>query len=256
MARQHFAAEEQVLAEHDFAELEAHRQDHWRLLSMADQLMAARAGTLGHDELLNFIIHELVVGHMSQADRRYFALFEAGDVRQQALGGSRAGRPRGPGAPPAAPGRPRPADRPGRCTPARATDRGGWRLSGSPASRASSSLSPLEQDQPHGPPAAPAPRPPAETAAGCAAGQPSAISRPTRGSAPCWAMLMMLKMPTAPISSEMMPSPPTASFDDGEYLVEARQHVLLGGEGKVRRRGGRQHLPDLGRDPASARPAP
>lgn len=87
MARQHFAAEEQVLAEHDFAELEAHRQDHRRLLSMADQLMAAaRAGTLGHDELLNFIIHELVVGHMSQADRRYFALFEAGDVRQQALG--------------------------------------------------------------------------------------------------------------------------------------------------------------------------
>ncbi|MNF00157.1 hypothetical protein D3C80_1989440 [compost metagenome] len=38
-------------------------------------MAAARAGTLGNDELLNFILQELVVGHMSQADRRYFPLF-------------------------------------------------------------------------------------------------------------------------------------------------------------------------------------
>ncbi|MNL66225.1 hypothetical protein D3C87_1906560 [compost metagenome] len=43
-------------------------------------------------------------------------------------------------------------------------------------------------------------------------GQPSAINKPTSGIRSCWAMLMMLKMPTAPISSEMMPSPPTASL--------------------------------------------
>jgi hypothetical protein len=35
-------------------------------------MAAAQAGTLGNDALLNFIIQELVVGHMSQADRRYF----------------------------------------------------------------------------------------------------------------------------------------------------------------------------------------
>lgn len=58
-------------------------QGRLRLLDKASQLMtAARAGTLGNDELLNFIIQELVVGHMSQADRRYFPLFKAGDPQQ------------------------------------------------------------------------------------------------------------------------------------------------------------------------------
>ena len=48
------------------------------LLKKAGQLMAAaQAGTLGNDALLNFIIQELVVGHMSQADRRYFPLFRS-----------------------------------------------------------------------------------------------------------------------------------------------------------------------------------
>ncbi len=76
MARQHFAFEEQLLAEYDYGELASHRRDHQRLLEKASQLMAAaRAGTLGNDELLNFILQELVVGHMSQADRRYFPLF-------------------------------------------------------------------------------------------------------------------------------------------------------------------------------------
>ncbi|MGL5289945.1 MAG: hypothetical protein ACRC9N_10795, partial [Aeromonas sp.] len=37
---------------------------------------AAKAGTLGNDELLNFLIQELVVGHMSQSDRGYFALIK------------------------------------------------------------------------------------------------------------------------------------------------------------------------------------
>jgi hemerythrin-like metal-binding protein len=77
MARHHFAFEEQMLAELDYAELASHRQDHQRLLHRASQLMtAARAGELGNDELLNFIIQELVVGHMSQADRRYFPLMK------------------------------------------------------------------------------------------------------------------------------------------------------------------------------------
>lgn len=78
MARHHFAFEEQMLAEIDYRELASHRQDHQRLLNKAGQLLhAARAGTLGNDELLNFIIQELVVGHMSQADRRYFPLFRS-----------------------------------------------------------------------------------------------------------------------------------------------------------------------------------
>ncbi|MDM5089114.1 diguanylate cyclase [Aeromonas bestiarum] len=77
MARHHFAFEEQMLAELDYAELASHQQDHQRLLHRASQLMtAARAGELGNDELLNFIIQELVVGHMSQADRRYFPLMK------------------------------------------------------------------------------------------------------------------------------------------------------------------------------------
>lgn len=78
MARHHFAFEEQMLAEIDYRELASHRQDHQRLLNKAGQLLhAAKAGTLGNDELLNFIIQELVVGHMSQADRRYFPLFRS-----------------------------------------------------------------------------------------------------------------------------------------------------------------------------------
>ncbi|MDM5139629.1 diguanylate cyclase [Aeromonas bestiarum] len=77
MARHHFAFEEQMLAELEYAELASHQQDHQRLLHRASQLMtAARAGALGNDELLNFIIQELVVGHMSQADRRYFPLMK------------------------------------------------------------------------------------------------------------------------------------------------------------------------------------
>ncbi|MEV3820604.1 diguanylate cyclase domain-containing protein [Aeromonas dhakensis] len=77
VARHHFTFEEQVLAELGYPELANHRQDHQLLLQKADQLMtAARAGTLGNDELLNFIIQELVVGHMSQADRRYFPLMK------------------------------------------------------------------------------------------------------------------------------------------------------------------------------------
>ena len=76
MARHHFAFEEQMLVEIDYRELASHRQDHLRLLNKASQLLlAAKAGTLGNDELLNFIIQELVVGHMSQADRRYFPQF-------------------------------------------------------------------------------------------------------------------------------------------------------------------------------------
>ena len=83
MTRQHFAFEEQMLAACDYGELASHRLDHQRLLDKASQLMtAARAGTLGNDELLNFIIQELVVGHMSQADKRYFPLFKAGDPQQ------------------------------------------------------------------------------------------------------------------------------------------------------------------------------
>ncbi len=78
MARHHFAFEEQMLAEIDYRELVNHRQDHQRLLNKAGHLLhAAKAGTLGNDELLNFIIQELVVGHMSQADRRYFPLFRS-----------------------------------------------------------------------------------------------------------------------------------------------------------------------------------
>ena len=73
MARQHFLLEELVLAQYGYEELAAHRQEHQHLLKKAGQLMAAaQAGTLGNDALLNFIIQELVVGHMSQADRRYF----------------------------------------------------------------------------------------------------------------------------------------------------------------------------------------
>ncbi|MBQ4674008.1 diguanylate cyclase [Aeromonas dhakensis] len=77
VARHHFTFEEQVLAELGYPEFTSHQQDHQLLLQKADQLMtAARAGTLGNDELLNFIIQELVVGHMSQADRRYFPLMK------------------------------------------------------------------------------------------------------------------------------------------------------------------------------------
>lgn len=83
MARQHFLLEEQVLAQYGYEELAAHRQEHQHLLKKAGQLMAAaQAGTLGNDALLNFIIQELVVGHMSQADRRYFPLMKTCDARE------------------------------------------------------------------------------------------------------------------------------------------------------------------------------
>ncbi|MGL5453055.1 MAG: diguanylate cyclase domain-containing protein [Aeromonas sp.] len=77
MSHLHFITEEQILADIDYSELASHRQDHINLLTKAGQIMeAAKAGTLGNDELLNFLIQELVVGHMSQSDRGYFALIK------------------------------------------------------------------------------------------------------------------------------------------------------------------------------------
>lgn len=73
--RHHFAYEEEVLSHLGYRDLADHHQAHQELLLEAERLLAAaRSGELGGDQLLNFVIQDLVVGHMSQCDRRYFSL--------------------------------------------------------------------------------------------------------------------------------------------------------------------------------------
>lgn len=73
----HFYSEEQLLAAHQYDALDAHAQAHNELIQRAEQLYQAaihREMTMG--ELINFIIDDLVKGHMFKTDRQFYPLLK------------------------------------------------------------------------------------------------------------------------------------------------------------------------------------
>ena len=67
-----------ILAKLEYAELDTHRQEHQKLLRRANSLyQAARTGELTNLALLDFVLQDLVLGHMVKQDRRYFPLLKA-----------------------------------------------------------------------------------------------------------------------------------------------------------------------------------
>ncbi|WP_338326628.1 diguanylate cyclase domain-containing protein [Aeromonas salmonicida] len=78
LAASHFNNEEAILAKLEYAELDTHRQEHQKLLRRANSLyQAARTGELTNLALLDFVLQDLVLGHMVKQDRRYFPLLKA-----------------------------------------------------------------------------------------------------------------------------------------------------------------------------------
>jgi len=72
----HFSDEEALLAEHRYADLEAHRRAHAGLLARAAELKAAfEAGTSTLGDLVDFLANSVVAQHLFKADREYFPLF-------------------------------------------------------------------------------------------------------------------------------------------------------------------------------------
>ena len=85
LATRHFNNEEAILAKLEYAELDTHRQEHQKLLRRADSLyQAARTGELTNLALLDFVLQDLVLGHMAKQDRRYFPLLKA-SMQEEAL---------------------------------------------------------------------------------------------------------------------------------------------------------------------------
>ncbi|WP_447824558.1 diguanylate cyclase domain-containing protein [Aeromonas salmonicida] len=85
LAASHFNNEEAILAKLEYAELDTHRQEHQKLLHRADSLyQAARTGELTSLTLLEFVLQDLVLGHMVKQDRRYFPLLQA-SMQEEAL---------------------------------------------------------------------------------------------------------------------------------------------------------------------------
>lgn len=75
--RRHFAFEETLLEAIDFHDKAQHKEEHRRLLSQAQALADASMEELDNHAFLNFILQELVVGHMNKTDRSYFAQVKA-----------------------------------------------------------------------------------------------------------------------------------------------------------------------------------
>ncbi len=73
---QHFADEEDILAQHGYPELEMHAQSHKRLVERAMQLRdSAATGGVTVGELVDFLADEVVTRHMLKADRAFYPLF-------------------------------------------------------------------------------------------------------------------------------------------------------------------------------------
>ena len=72
----HFADEEAILAQHHYAELQAHARAHKKLLDQAAQLgNQATAGGVTIGELVEFLAEEVVARHMLKTDREFYPLF-------------------------------------------------------------------------------------------------------------------------------------------------------------------------------------
>lgn len=72
----HFADEEALLEQHQYARLDPHKAAHARLLEKASMLeQAARAGTVSLGELVNFVVGDVVAHHLFTMDRDFHPLF-------------------------------------------------------------------------------------------------------------------------------------------------------------------------------------
>jgi diguanylate cyclase (GGDEF)-like protein/hemerythrin-like metal-binding protein len=72
----HFAHEEALLEQHQYARLIPHKAAHARLLEKAAVLNdAARAGSATLGDIVNFVAAEVVVRHLLTMDRDFFTLF-------------------------------------------------------------------------------------------------------------------------------------------------------------------------------------
>jgi diguanylate cyclase (GGDEF)-like protein/hemerythrin-like metal-binding protein len=72
----HFANEEALLEQHQYARLAPHKAAHARLLKKASMLKhAARAGSVSLGELVNFVVGDVIAHHLFTMDRDFHPLF-------------------------------------------------------------------------------------------------------------------------------------------------------------------------------------
>ena len=77
--REHFTSEEAILARHGYPELARHAQSHLRLLEKSQRMQAAVAtGCANREDLLRFLLGEVVADHMLAEDRLFAKLFGGG----------------------------------------------------------------------------------------------------------------------------------------------------------------------------------
>ena len=73
----HFASEEVILAQNNYADFDSHVRAHNALIEHALQLRdRATAGNLTIGDLVNFIANEVVAQHMLKIDRKFYSLFK------------------------------------------------------------------------------------------------------------------------------------------------------------------------------------
>ena len=73
---EHFANEEATLLEHDYPDLKAHIEQHQMLIDRALKLRhQANEGGVSLGELVDFLVSEVVSGHMLQSDQAFYGLF-------------------------------------------------------------------------------------------------------------------------------------------------------------------------------------
>lgn len=83
----HFRDEEKILAEHNYAELEAHKTLHHALSKHAERLKSdVISGRITLGSLVDFIANSVIARHIFKEDQKYFWLFEA----QRGEGGAEA----------------------------------------------------------------------------------------------------------------------------------------------------------------------
>jgi diguanylate cyclase (GGDEF)-like protein/hemerythrin-like metal-binding protein len=84
-ASEHFAHEETILQAHGFTDLAEHAQLHRTLLDRARELHAAvhASDLVAVNGLVQFLVSELVAGHMLGADRAFGSLFAASSAHAQ-----------------------------------------------------------------------------------------------------------------------------------------------------------------------------
>lgn len=73
---QHFAEEEKILAAYDYSDLAEHTKLHRELIDQVEHLyQSMRAEQLSMGSLIDFIIDDLVKGHLLKKDRKFYPLF-------------------------------------------------------------------------------------------------------------------------------------------------------------------------------------